>query len=139
MEHRWSSRKAMEFDVTVESQGRRITARSRDVGLEGMFLQTSAHRLPENTAVDLVFALGEGRRARTQRIRACVVRRGHNGVAVMFLEFTAEAFRYFEELLYVAPPPGVGPPGPPRRQGLQRGSVRSGQTRQRGPLRPVPF
>lgn len=100
----------MELDVTVESRAGRISARSRDVGLEGMYLQGPAHGLEDNAPVELVFELGEGRRARTHRMRACVVRRGHNGVAVMFLEFTAPAFRYLEQLLYAFCPPDRGRP-----------------------------
>lgn len=101
MEHRWSSRRAIELDVTVESHAGRVKARSQDVGLEGMFLEAPVHRLQEHAPVELIFALGTGRRARVHRVKACVVRKDHNGVGVMFLEFTADAFRYFEELLYV--------------------------------------
>jgi len=104
MEHRWSSRKAIELDVTVESHDGRIRARTQDVGLEGMYLRVPVHCLEENTPVELIFALGRGRQARTHRVKACVVRRGRNGVGVMFLEFTADAFRYLEDLLYVARP-----------------------------------
>lgn len=108
MEHRWSSRTAIELDVTVESDAGRIKARSQDIGLEGMFLEAPVHRLQERAAVELIFALGTGRRARVHRVKACVVRKDPKGIGVMFLEFTAGAFRYLEDVLYVAgcPPNG---------------------------------
>lgn len=102
MEHRWSRRKPLDLEVRVNSDEGTLCTRSRDVSLEGMFLHGPVKLLEKNSLVDLEFRLGNKSGAKLYRVKACIVRSAEDGVGVMFLEFVADTFRYFERLLYAA-------------------------------------
>ena len=105
MEHRWSERRQCERSVAVNSPGRGAAiARIRNIGLNGMFIETGALVLPTNTPVDVAFALvDDGELKIPFRLQAIVVRRVSTGVGIMFLETAADAIDALRSVLYREP------------------------------------
>lgn len=109
MEHRWTTRKQHECRVFVECHyGGSFLARVRDVGLGGMFIETTAARLPLHAPVEVAFKLGDDKYRDEFRLEAMVIRHSDGGVALAFLETATDILgalrgRYYDADIPAAP------------------------------------
>ena len=103
IEHRWSERKPIAMEVCIHhpSAGE-VTATTRDISLEGMFVETNATELPINTEVEVSFAtLGENGREQ-HRVSAYVVHRNEAGVGLMLRHVDFSNFHALRFMLNAA-------------------------------------
>lgn len=108
MDRRWSMRKAIVVDVSIRRDG--ATAgfgRCRNIGLEGMFVETDCQLLSRGMALELEFELEDGGIGRRHCVPAVAVRVSEQGVGAMFLSFHATLFRSLQRLLYERPSSGA--------------------------------
>lgn len=109
MEHRWTTRKQHECRVFVECHyGGSFLARVRDVGLGGMFIETTAARPPLLTPVEVTFEVGSDKYREEFHFQAMVIRHSDGGVALAFLETATDILgalrgRYYEAEIPAAP------------------------------------
>lgn len=84
MEHRWNERKDTDFQVLLYRQGHAaITGRLRNLGLEGMYIETGPRDLAEGMVLHVAFSL-EGQTGKQHlRLPALVVHHSEQGVGMM--------------------------------------------------------
>lgn len=84
IEHRWSERKPIELDVSIyyEPMGS-ITGRTRDVSLEGMFVETPGVELPVEAELEISFATDTGGKLQQHQMPAYVVHGNGQGIGLM--------------------------------------------------------
>lgn len=103
MEHRWSNRYPLDVDVGLYQHGQRIAVcKIRDIGIEGMFLETGPLFYRVNTLLDVEFEIDVSRRYRTPRVYRLPVMVVHNtkwGVGVMILKAESEARYAWQSLM----------------------------------------
>lgn len=108
MEHRWSLRKPYRCPVVLSSPAHgSISARMRDIGLGGVFVETDGSALPVNTLVTVQFLLGG--LPQEFRLHALVVRRAATGIGIMFLEAATEVVTALRRALYEETPVSADP------------------------------
>ena len=101
MEHRWSLRKPVSFEVRVSQKCNPvIRCRSRNISLEGMFIETGIVIPPVGSCVDVEFALLSGEVWEQIRMPAVVVHRTEYGCGIVFHAFNTKVFRSIERMLY---------------------------------------
>jgi len=101
LDRRWSARRRHRLPLVVFRSFVPVArAETRDVGLEGLFLELDDHALEAGTVVDLEIPLVAGDAHSRARVQALVTRTGAGGVGVMFLTFERRLFSVFERLLY---------------------------------------
>jgi len=100
MERRWHARKSVELDVTVcRGSGEVVHGRTRDLSLEGMFIQVLPGAIAYHDPVELRFH-GEGPRDGDElRVPALVVRAQSDGVAVMYRNLSSRVQRALLQLV----------------------------------------
>jgi hypothetical protein len=101
MEQRWSLRKPVTFEVQVSHKCHPlIRGRSRNISLEGLFIETGIVILPVGACIDVEFALMIGEAWEQVRIPAVVVHRAGHGCGIVFHAFNTMVFRSIERMLY---------------------------------------
>jgi hypothetical protein len=101
MEQRWSLRKSVTFEVQVAYKCHPvIRGRSRNIGLEGLFIETGIVVPPVGCRVEMEFGLPTGGDPQRIHMPAVVVHRGEDGCGVAFHAFNSRVFRLIEQLLY---------------------------------------
>jgi PilZ domain len=101
MEHRWSVRKPQCCPVVVDTPRHgRIGAKSHDIGIGGMFIETDDITLPLNTPVNVAFTLPREPYREDFRLPAMVVRHAPTGAGVMFLDIEIDTLRALRRALY---------------------------------------
>lgn len=106
-ESRWSRRRAAILLVELAVGSTRWTdAKTRDVGLGGVFIEIAGNQPVVGSDIDIFFLLRHTGTPARYRLRARVVRRAEDGVGVTFRDFDTHAFRTLQEVLRQAP---VGP------------------------------
>ena len=101
MEKRWSLRKDIQLDVVVHHDiAGVIKCKTRDVSLEGMFIETERPLLPIDDQVYLDFILQNDSNNRLHHIRAKVVRITDTGMGVMFREFNPRISHFLRDVHY---------------------------------------
>lgn len=100
MEKRWSMRKEIQLDVVLhhDSAGV-IKCKTRDISLEGMFIETESSILPVDEQVYLDFIL-QNDNNKLHHIRAKIVRTTDNGMGVMFREFNPRISHFLRDVQY---------------------------------------
>lgn len=85
MEHRWSERKPIEMDVALYyAPLGTITGKTRDVSLEGMYVQTTGIDLPVHAELEVSFVTHTGGGApQEHHLHAYVVHGDGGGVGLM--------------------------------------------------------
>jgi hypothetical protein len=103
IEHRWSERKpiAMEVHLYHPSAGE-VMARTRDVSLEGMFVETNATDLPVNTELEVAFTTFGKNGPEQHRVSAYVVHRNEAGVGLMLRHVEYSNFHALRYMLNAA-------------------------------------
>lgn len=100
MEHRWSTRRPVEFDVTIHQTGfSAVPARALNIGLEGMFLKTGRAVCPRNTPLEVEFKLDSRPDAESFRVPALVIHNTCGGMGVMFRLSSRELRTHLRMLL----------------------------------------
>jgi len=61
-----------------------LDCRTRDISLEGAYIDTGGQALPQNAAIDLALSLQIGEEIRHHRLPAEVMRVDNNGIGLMF-------------------------------------------------------
>ena len=101
-QQRWSIRLPMELDVALYGEGTRVlSARTRNISLGGMFVQTF-EPLFLDAGVVAAFGFRHLDDRAYYRLPATVVRVGEDGVGLMFNRFDVETVRSLRHSLYFA-------------------------------------
>jgi len=99
VEQRWSQRRDVLLGVDVLKNGELIaTCQSKDVGLGGVFIQTSSRKLLPNSDYELCFSLGQKDMAK-QKLKAKIVRATDDGFGLVFKDFDTNSFRALQEIM----------------------------------------
>ncbi len=103
MEHRWSVRKPVNVGVALRRQGSNFKRfKTRDIGMEGVFVESGPDSWPEDTFLELELPLYENSKQTRHRVPVVVVHRSQNGMGLMFCVFDQPLFKAIEYLLYEA-------------------------------------
>lgn len=87
MEHRLSARKSLGIDVVVYYNGLgMLRCRSKDISADGLYVETSATRLPLNAPVEVAIAVKEDNHVVLNLVPAMVARVTDSGLGLMFTE-----------------------------------------------------
>ena len=101
VERRWSARKPIAMDVVIYEKGLPVaTAVSRNVSLEGMYLETVWHLFCKGTALEAEFVIADIREGRRYRLPVIVTHVSRRGFGLAFNIFDQKLFRAFEAKLY---------------------------------------
>ena len=101
MEKRWSTRKEIQLDVVLHHDGAGvIKCKTRDISLEGMFIETENSIFPIDEQVDLDFILQNDNSNKLHHIRAKVVRTTNAGMGVIFREFNPRISHFLRDAQY---------------------------------------
>jgi hypothetical protein len=115
MEQRWSLRKPVTFDVQVSRKCHpHVRSRSRNISLEGLFIETGLVILPVGCCIDVEFALTTAGGPVRVRMPAVVVHRTRDGCGIVFHAFNTHVFRSIERMLYAPDDQFTPPPRRPR-------------------------
>jgi hypothetical protein len=94
-------RKSVMFEVQVSYKCHPVVrGRSRNIGLEGLFIETGIVILPVGSCIEVEFALMADALWEQIRMPAVVVHRTGDGCGIVFQAFKRKAFRSIERLLY---------------------------------------
>jgi hypothetical protein len=108
MEQRWSIRRPVMFEVLVSLKCHPVVrGRSRNISLEGLFIETGMVILPVGSCIDVEFALMTGAQWEQVRLPAVVVHRAGKGCGIVFHSFNTKVFRSIERVLYTDNSSGV--------------------------------
>ena len=101
MEQRWSLRTSVTFEVKVSYKCHPVVlGRARNIGLEGLFIDTGIMVLPVGSWIEVEFALACRAGWLQVRMPAIVVHRNGQGCGIAFQAFNGKAFHVIEKLLY---------------------------------------
>ena len=103
IDRRWSSRKPLRLDVLVYRDRVPVAVgTTRNIGLEGMFLETGRQRFSNQTLLEVAFPVKVDREEQRFRVPAVVVNASTAGMGLTFTAFDQKLFRALERLLYRA-------------------------------------
>ena len=79
-----------------------MTSRIRDIGMEGMFIETGflTPVFGKNAVLEAEFSLGQGAAGRRYRMKAFVRHRAADGIGVMFCVLDQALYRDLRKMLY---------------------------------------
>ena len=94
MEHRWSVRKPVNVGVALRRQGSNFKRfKTRDLSMEGVFVESGPDSWPEDTFLELESPLYENSKQTWHRVPVVVVHRSQNGIGLMFCVFDHPLFK----------------------------------------------
>lgn len=103
-DHRWSTRRPVDLDVTLQSDGHKpIVGRAHDISIGGMFVKTEAHQpitLTTDSSVILGFSMDHDEGTMHYRVPARVVRIALDGAGLMFEDYDAATLRSLRKVLH---------------------------------------
>lgn len=101
MEHRWSVRKPVIVEVALRRQGSRFKRfKTRDLSMEGIFVESGPDSWPQDTFLELELPLYENGKQICHRVPVVVVHSSPEGMGLMFCVFDQPLFKAIEYLLY---------------------------------------
>lgn len=101
-EKRWSVRREIATDVKIIFNGRSYYARTRDVGLGGMFIDLNHILIPRDTNVKIIMLrYRENKRYTSFKTRVAFVT--PQGYGLEFREFDTNHVRQLQAILYDSP------------------------------------
>jgi hypothetical protein len=104
VEHRWSSRKALNLDVSLHYPPvGTISARTRNISLEGMFVELEGVSIPEKSSIEVTFKGGARQSHTEHRLPAYVVHQREDGVGLMLQHVGYREFDALRSLLNSIP------------------------------------
>lgn len=99
IEHRWSARKDININVSLYYPPVGvINGRTRNISLEGMFVELSGIKIPRQARLEVLFHTGSAGNTTEHRLPACVVHE-HNGGIGLMLNHTG--YREIDALRYM--------------------------------------
>ena len=99
VEHRWSARKPLSIEVGLYYPPiGRINGRTRDVSLEGMFVDLQGAQIPPQSRVEVTFTVNNNGEPTEHRLPAYVVHERDGGVGLMLQHV---GYREFDALRYM--------------------------------------
>ncbi len=103
MEHRWSERKPLNLEVTLNYPPiGLIDGKTRDVSLEGMFVDTGGVPLPQHAEVEVNFCTRTHGQVREHCVPAYVVHGRHGGIGLMLRHVAYQDFHALRSALQAA-------------------------------------
>jgi hypothetical protein len=100
-ERRRSIRKPIAMQVVIYERGLPVAATiSRNVGLQGMYVETSWHPFSKGSLIEAEFAIADTPGGRRYRLPAVVLNVSKRGFGLTFNIFDQKLFRALEEILY---------------------------------------
>lgn len=100
-DRRWSARKSIALDVVLYEKGLPVAAAvSRNVGLEGMYVETLWHLFRKGTVLEAEFIIAGIRAGRRYRLPVVVMHVSKRGLGLMFSIFDRDLFRTLETMLH---------------------------------------
>lgn len=101
MEKRWAKRRSVQISVNVRYRDMEIVnCLTRDVGLNGAFVEVKQIQPVINAPVDLLFRMGDDSRLTKYKVQGKVARTAGDGIGVVFNEQGISSFRTLREVLY---------------------------------------
>jgi len=99
VEHRWSSRKEINLDVSLYYPPiGMINGKTRNISLEGMFVSLKGVRIPPQSRLEISFTAEARGRTIEHRLPAYVVHEGEEGIGLMLQHV---GYREFDALRYM--------------------------------------
>ena len=99
VEHRWSSRKDINLDVNLYyAPVGMINAKTRNISLEGMFVDIKGVRIPAQARLEVSFTASSGGGTFEHRLPAYVVHSRDGGIGLMLQHV---GYREFDALRYM--------------------------------------
>lgn len=84
IEHRWSSRQQINLDVNLYYPPiGTISGRTRNISLEGMFVDLKGVRIPAQARLEVAFTAERHGKCIEHRLQACVAHEGEDGIGLM--------------------------------------------------------
>ncbi|MEJ2644556.1 MAG: PilZ domain-containing protein [Gammaproteobacteria bacterium] len=103
MEHRWSARKPIAMDVELfYAPIGSVLGKTRDVSMEGMFVNTGGVFLPTHAKVEVSFRTAHRRGNRQHRVAGYVVHGNGDGVGLMLRHVDYHDFHALRDMLRAA-------------------------------------
>lgn len=100
MEQRWTERISVAVEVMLNSPARgSIKGKSKDISLEGMFVETELARLASDAQLSVTFTLPSNTK-KQHKLRAQVVYARDDGVGVIFRGLDVPAISQLRKSLY---------------------------------------
>lgn len=103
MEHRWSERKQVTMDVTLHYDPvGQISGKTRDISLEGMFIETDGVTIPSRAEVKVMFETNTLGAKQSHCVPAYVVHNDENGIGLLLRHSGYEEFYALRHMLRAA-------------------------------------
>ncbi len=103
VENRWSSRKPLNLDVSLHYPPIGvIDTRTRNVSLEGMFVELKGVRIPLQSRLEVAFQVGSRDGSVEHRLPAFVVHESEDGIGLMLQHIGYRAFDALHHMLNAA-------------------------------------
>ena len=100
MEHRWSERKPVTMDVTLHYDPvGQISGKTRDISLEGMYVETEGVTIPSRAEVKVLFETNSLGAKQSHCVPAYVVHNQGNGVGLLLRHSGYEDFYALRHML----------------------------------------
>lgn len=100
MEKRWAARRPVQIRVELRYKDMElVNCRTRDISLNGAFVEVQEMQPAVSAPVELVFRLGEPGQYTRYKVPAKVARSTGEGIGVMFEELDVSSFRSLREVL----------------------------------------
>ena len=101
LERRWSIRKPIVMQVVIYDKGLPVAAAmSRNVGLEGMYVETNWHLFSKGSLIEAEFIIADTPGGQRHRLPAVVLHVSRRGFGLTFDIFDQILFRALEAKLY---------------------------------------
>jgi len=108
MENRWAARTPVRLSVDLHCRDIEVVnCSTRDISLNGAYIEVKQLQPDADSKVDLVFRLGQPGEYTRYRVPGKVVRSDGEGIGVMFDEVDASSFRSLREILHFSQPAGT--------------------------------
>jgi hypothetical protein len=100
MDKRWAVRRPLKINVDLRYRDMEVmNCQTRDVSLNGAFVELEQLQPAVDTAVDLVFRLGGTGQYTKYKVPSKVARATGEGIGVMFDEMDISSFRTLRQVL----------------------------------------
>lgn len=100
MEHRCSKRWSIVLPVSIRRQEHPVAiGKTRNIGLEGMFIETGAAHFDQNTCLEIELGIKLDYQSRWLRMPAVVTHSSERGIGIMFRSLSPETERSLRNLI----------------------------------------